>query len=178
MTTTLNLTIDNFTKETGLRFRVTKLQAARIALTELDDVSRQGLVGLSTDQVADNLSARNAKGKPFNWVETAVELLPNWEDAMQLDREGAFREFLNDGGLERLQNRRPEIPDSVYLDPDLTLDNFPQKVEAAIGVACRFRMSRDQKTRKISREDALAEIVAAKRTTTNETEELDSNEQS
>lgn len=175
MTQTIDLTLENFTERTGVRFRVSKLQAARITLTELNDDSRQSLIGLSIDQVADALGARNKNGKPFNWVEEAVNLLASgWNTSMELTREGAFQEFLNDGGLQKLQNRRPEIPDSVYLDPDLTIDNFSDKVKAAIGVARRFRISRDQRARlksgDLTRSQALAEVVAEKRAQASATE--------
>jgi hypothetical protein len=168
MTTTMDVTLDNFTEATGTRFRVSKLQAARIALTNLNNEGRQALVGLTIDQAADALDARNAKGKPFNWVEEALELIKRgWQDDMSLTREGALQEFIEDGGLERLKDRRPDIPDSVYLDPDLTVANFPEKVKAAIGVARRFRVSREQHVRvkdgSLTRDEALAEIVAAKR---------------
>lgn len=88
-------------------------------------------------------------------------------DANELTREGAFQEFLASGGLERLQGRPQDIPDSIYLDPDLTVENFASKVEAIIGKRRRFRVSREQKARvkagELTRTDALAEIVSAKR---------------
>ena len=89
-------------------------------------------------------------------------------DAGSLTREGAFLEFLERGGLEELQKRsRPDIPDSVYLEDGLTLDNFAERVQAVVGVGRRFRVSREQKDRikdgTLSREGALAEVIAAKR---------------
>lgn len=164
----MDLTLENFTERTGSRFRVSKLQAARIALTELSDEARQSLVGATIDQAADILGARNSKGNPLNWVETAIELVTQgWNDTMTLTREGAFQEFLSEGGLDRLQNRRPDIPDSVYLDPELTLSNFSDKVKEAIGVARRFRVSGEQYQRisagELTREQALAEVIASKR---------------
>ncbi|MCV0439834.1 MAG: hypothetical protein K5880_14495 [Hydrogenophaga sp.] len=88
-------------------------------------------------------------------------------DDGQLTREQAFAEFLAGGGLERLQGRRPEIPDSLYLEDGLTLENFSDRVEAAIGVSRRFRVSREQHARikdgQLTREQALAEVVSAKR---------------
>jgi hypothetical protein len=163
----MNLNLQNFAERTGFRFRVSKLQAARIALTELSDGVRQSLVGRTTDEAADILGARNKKGKPLNWVEVAVDLVTEgWQSSMELTREGAFEEFINSGGLEKLQGRSPDIPDSVYLDPDLTLENFAEKVEAAIGVSRRFRVSQDQHERisrgELTREEALAETVEAK----------------
>ena len=85
----------------------------------------------------------------------------------QLTREQAFTEFIDGGGLKRLQDRRPSIPDSVYLDPDLTLENFSDKVLAATGTRRRFRVSREQFARikdgQLTREGALAEVVAQRR---------------
>ncbi len=87
-------------------------------------------------------------------------------DAGTLTREGAFQEFLASGGLERLQgSRRPDVPLQVYQDPELTVDNFSEKVKALTGVARRFRVSREQRQRikagTLTREQALAEIVAS-----------------
>lgn len=114
----MNLTIDNFTEQTGFRFRISRKQ--KIAINE-----------------------------------------------GTLTREQAFQQFLQSGGLKRLQERRPEIPDSIYLEDGLTLENFSQRVEAAIGVSRRFRVSRDQhakiKSGEITREQALAEVISAKR---------------
>lgn len=113
-----DITLDNFTERTGMRFRISREQRDRI-------------------------------------------------HAGELTREGAFQEFLQSGGLEKVQNRPPDIPKSVYLDPDLTVDNFPDKVEAATGVKRRFRVSREQSARikagELTREQALAETVEAKR---------------
>ena len=166
-TNTINLTLDNFTTETGFRFRVSKNQAARIAISALDNDALQNLSGMNVTEAATSMAnSCNASGKPYNWVEEAIALSGDWNDSMSLTREAAFQEFLADGGLERLQNRNPEIPDSVYLDPTLTIDNFTAKVEAVIGVKRRFRVSRDQKARlkdgSLTREQALAEVVASK----------------
>lgn len=118
MTSTMDLTIDNFTERTGFRFRISRDQKAAI-------------------------------------------------DANTLTREQAFAQFLADGGLKRLQARRPEIPDSIYLEDGLTLENFSQRSAAAIGVSRRFRVSRDQhaliKEGQLTREQALAEVISAKR---------------
>ena len=88
-------------------------------------------------------------------------------DANTLTREQAFAQFMAEGGLERLQGRRPNIPDSLYLEEGLTLANFSDRVEAAIGVSRRFRVSRDQhaliKAGTLTREQALAEVISAKR---------------
>lgn len=86
--------------------------------------------------------------------------------AGSLTREGAFQEFLASGGLERLQkSRRPDVPLELYQDPELTVENFSEKVKALTGVARRFRVSREQRQRikagTMTREQALAEIVAA-----------------
>ena len=165
---TEELTLKTFAKETGFRFRVTKFQAARIALTKLDNTARQALTGLDVDKIADTLQSRNAKGEPFNWVEEVPKLISEWSESFELDRQGAFAEFIASGGLERLQGRPDDIPDSVYLETDLTLDNFSSKVEAAIGTPRRFRVSREQFDRitakELTRTEALAEVVAVKRT--------------
>lgn len=104
-------------------------------------------------------------------------------DANTITREQAFQEFLERGGLEELQKRsRPEIPDSVYLEPGLTLENFSERVKASIGIERRFRVSRDQKNRiadgSLTREGALAEIVAAKIAAASTTVSEETNEQS
>lgn len=119
MTTTQDLTLDNFTERTGFRFRISRDQKARIA-------------------------------------------------AGTLTREDAFAEFLQRGGLEELEKRsRPDIPDSVYLEDGLTLDNFSERVKAAIGIERRFRVSLKQQERidagTLTREQALAEIIEEKR---------------
>lgn len=124
----MNLTIDNFTKNTGFRFRVNRDQKAEIK-------------------------------------------------AGTLTREQAFQSFLEGGGLERMQARPQQIPDSVYLNPTLTLDNFSSVVKDAIGTTRRFRASRDQHERitakTLTREQALAEIVAIKQAAASATETTD-----
>ena len=85
-----------------------------------------------------------------------------------LTREQAFSEFLTGGGLERLQQRsKPEVPDSVYLEDGLTIENFSERVKAATGTARRFRVSREQAQRiengSLTREQALVEIIALKK---------------
>ena len=96
-------------------------------------------------------------------------------DAGDLTREGAFQEFLESGGLERLQGRPISIPDSVYQDPNLTLENFAATVKVATGSPRRFRVSREQFARitdgSLTREQALAEDVAAKRVIETPTQE-------
>lgn len=89
-------------------------------------------------------------------------------EAGTLTREAAFAEFLSNGGLDRLQSgRRPEIPDEIFADPDLTVDNFSEKVKILTGIARRFRVSQEQNARieagTLTREQALAETVAAKK---------------
>ena len=89
-------------------------------------------------------------------------------DAGTLTREAAFKEFLERGGLEELQKRsRPEIPDSLFLEDGLTLDNFDERVKALVGVGRRFRVSQEQKVRidagTLTREGALAEAIEQKR---------------
>jgi hypothetical protein len=119
--TTDNLTLENFTAQTGFRFRISKDQKQRI-------------------------------------------------DGGVLTREEAFQEFIQNGGLKNLQDRtRPDIPDSVYLEPGLTLENFSDRVEGAIGVRRRFRVSQSQHNRMksgdITRAQALIEVIEAKQST-------------
>lgn len=170
MNTMDNLTIDNFTAKTGFRFRVSHIQAARIALTNLGN-DRQKMIGASLDEAATLLDARNPDGGPLNWVKTAVKFMEDgWNDQLTLTREQAFTEFLADGGLENLQGKnRPDVPDSVYLEDGLTIDNFEDRVKAAIGTVRRFRVSREQAQRikdgSLTREQALQEVITAKRAT-------------
>jgi len=168
-TTTENLTLENFTKETGFRFRVSKLQAARIALTAMDPADRQALAVLDKEQAADKLDARNPKGTPLNWVKEAVELADGWDGSLNLTREVAFQDFLeNDGlaGLQKKTRQQQEIPDSIYREPGLTLANFTDRVEAAISVRRRFRVSREQHAKitagEMTREQALEETIKEK----------------
>lgn len=83
----------------------------------------------------------------------------------QLTREAAFAEFLASGAAAKLKPRKPEVPDSVYLEDGLTVDNFSERVQAATGVSRRFRMNREQCARHeagtLTREQALQEVVAA-----------------
>ena len=66
-----------------------------------------------------------------------------------------------------MKGRRPEIPDSVYLDPTLTVENFSKKVKEATGVERRFRVSREQnaaiKAGTLTRQQALEAIIASKK---------------
>jgi hypothetical protein len=83
-----------------------------------------------------------------------------------LTRRDAFSEFMASGGVDRLQkSRRPDVPLQVYLDPELTVDNFSEKVKALTGIARRFRVSREQRLRikagTLTREQALAEIISS-----------------
>lgn len=165
-TSTNDLTIDNFTERTGFRFRISKLQAARIALTKLGDVTP--LIGLNLEQAADLLDARNAEGEPLNWVEDALDLAGKWasDQSLTLTREAAFQEFLAEGKLKELEERtRPDVPPAVFLTEGLTLENFAERVKAAVGIARRFRVSREQANRikagSLTREQALAEVIAA-----------------
>lgn len=160
-TSTSPLTIDNFTKTTGFRFRVTKEQAARIAVTDLLPPERVKLSTMSVEEAEKFLKTDSS------WVKDAINVAATWDDSMALTREQAFDMFINSNGLERLQTRRPEIPDSVYLDPDLTLENFSAKVKQATGVDTRFRVSREQneaiKNKTLTREQALAAFIASKK---------------
>jgi len=96
-------------------------------------------------------------------------------EAGTLTREGAFQEFLAQGGPETVEKRtRPDIPLSVYLEEGLTIDNFAERVESAIGVRRRFRVSREQSVRidngDLTREGALQEVIEQKRREANDNE--------
>ncbi len=89
-------------------------------------------------------------------------------EAGTLTREQAFEEFLSNGGIDRLQNQNKQvIPDTVFQDPDLTLDNFAEKVAAVTGTPRRFRVSRDQAQRirsgELTREQAFQETLQSRR---------------
>ena len=155
--------LDTFVETTGSRFRMTKEQTARVALTGLSVDDRSRVAAMSVDDAADLFKARSPKGKPLGWVEKAVEFAQNWRDDMSLSREQAFAEFLAAGGLERVQSKKPEVPTAVWLDPELTIVNFEEKTFKATGHKIRFRILKDQTERKLSRAEALAEVVARKR---------------
>lgn len=165
--TATDLTIDNFTERTGFRFRVTKDQASRIAVTDLLEPERVKLSTMSVEEAATFLKAKNTDGQPLSWVSDAISRAAEWNDSQSLTRQEAFDLFIKNGGLDRLKGRRPEIPDSVYLDPTLTLENFAQKVKDATGVERRFRVSREQNVAieagTMTRQQALAAIVASKK---------------
>ena len=154
------LTLENFTQVTGHRFRASNKQKARMVLTPLSDNERAGIAASSLEEAADTLNAFNKAGKPLAWVEDAIVVAQNWSADLALTREQAFEEFLDQNKLDQIKTRqRPDVPVSVYLDPDLTVDNFTEKVKAAIGVARRFRVSNPQKARMV-----LTEVDEATRT--------------
>lgn len=165
MTTTTQdqLTLENFRKQTGYRFRVTNEQQARIFLTSLSDEKRAFLHNAVAHVVAQLAEKTNKNGNPFKWMELVGEMAVNWNDSMALTREQAFQAFLEDGGPDRLKNRKPDVPISVYQDPTLTLENFSAKVEAATGAKRRFRLPRNLAKRveakEITREQGFQETV-------------------
>lgn len=165
MTTTTDtpLTLENFRERTGYRFRVTNKQQARIYLTSLSDEARAALVGANAERVADTYGQRNGNAEPFKWMKLVGEMAANWTADLELTREQAFETFIAEGGLERLQNRKPDVPLSVYQDESLTLENFSAKVEAATGAKRRFRLPRDLAKRvedkEITREQGFQETV-------------------
>lgn len=79
MTTTVQVTLDNFSEVTGgARFRVSKIQAARIALTDASEETRNQVTEANNIQeAAEILNAFGSSGKPLNWVEEAMNLLSN-----------------------------------------------------------------------------------------------------
>jgi len=165
--TTQQYNLDNFVKESGSRFRMTKKQTARVALTGKSAEDRQRVAGMSADEAADFFNARASSGKPLGWVKEAVSLAGTWTDDMALTRDRAFQEFLSNGGPSRLQERKPEVPVSVWLDSELTLDNFEAKTFAATGHKIRFRIRKEQTARGLSRAEALAEVIAQTRESVN-----------
>jgi len=164
---TTEYTLDEFKKQSGSRFRMTKTQTARVVLTGLSDEDRQRVAGMDNEQAADFFKARSSKGNPLGWVKEAVSLAGSWTESMSLTRDGAFQEFLTNDGPNRLRDRKPNVPVSVWLDPELTLQNFEEKTLAATGHKIRFRIRKDQTQRGLSREEALAEIVAQVRANVN-----------
>lgn len=166
----VQLTADNFMSETGKRFRINNKQKARIELTKLTTDERQELSEIlknceSEIETDDQMMRAFGLKKYARWLNEVPDVLFTWnDDTSPLTREGAFKEFMNSGGLDRLLNQKPEIPDEVFLDDDLTFENFEDKVEAAIGVKKRFRVSRDQHARikegTLTREEAFQEMVA------------------
>jgi len=166
---TKTYTLENFTQETGTRFRMTKKQTARVELTRrTTPEDRQRIASMSLEEAADFFKAKNTKGEPLGWIEDAITLAQVWEDSMSLDREGAFQEFLASGGPQRVATKKPAVPVSVWLDPELTLDNFEEKALAATGHKLRFRIRKNQTARGLSREEALAEVIEEVRNKINE----------
>lgn len=165
--TSTDLTIDNFNERTGFRFRVTKEQAARIAVTDLLEPERVKLSTMNVEQAAIFLKATNATGEALGWVDNAITMAANWNTDMELTREQAFDLFIKNGGLEKMKGRTPEIPDSVYLDPTLTLENFTEKVKQVTGKERRFRVTRKQSAAieagTMTRQQAFEEIVASRK---------------
>lgn len=90
-----------------------------------------------------------------------------------LTREQALAEFVAAGGVAKLKPRKPDVPDSVYLGEGLTLANFSERVKTATGIARRFRMDCEQcarhKNGSLTREQALAEVIATVRQNQNAT---------
>lgn len=152
-----------FTKETGFRFRVTKEQKARIELTQLSDAERAQAVTATPEGLAVMFGL---KDQP-RWLALVPALAARWESSLSLTRDAAYAAFRQEQGLERLQGRKPAIPDEIFLQEGLTLENFSEKLEALIGVKRRFRLSRSLAERveakELSREQAFAETVAAKK---------------
>ena len=114
---------------------------------------------MTDDLTIDNFHART--GFRFRVSNEQFERI----QAGTLTREQAFAEFLAAGGPAALKPRKPETPDSIYLCDGLTVANFSERVQAATGVARRFRMSREQckrfKDGVLTREQALQEVIAA-----------------
>jgi hypothetical protein len=155
--------LENFVQETGFRFRMTNIQTARVALTTLSVDDRSRIAAMSIDDAAAFFKAVSPKGKALGWVKKAVELAGNWRDEFSLSRDSAFGEFIAGGGADKVKQRKPEVPLVVWTDPELTLENFEEKSFKATGHKIRFRIPKEQKSRQLSRAEALAEIIALKR---------------
>lgn len=167
MTDSLDLT--RFTKETGFRFRVTNRQKAQIELTKLSEAERAQVAQAALDAVPALFGVQEQR----KWMEIAQELAGSWSDDLALTREAAYEAFMavssdtGQTGLDKLRSRKPAIPDEIFLQEGLTLENFSERLEVLIGVKRRFRLSRPLaarvKAKEITREQAFAETVAAKR---------------
>jgi hypothetical protein len=94
--------LENFIQETGSRFRMTKDQTARVALTTLSVEDRASVAAMSVEDAAAFFKAVSPKGKPLGWVKKAVELAGNWRDELTLTRPAAFQEFLASRAGQRL----------------------------------------------------------------------------
>lgn len=142
---------------------MTQDQTARVALTTLSVEDRSKVAAMSVEKAAGFFKAVSPKGKPLGWVAKAVELAGNWRDELSLNRKTAFEEFISGGGLDKIKKRKPEVPLAVWTDPELTIENFEDKTFKATGHKIRFRILKEQTARKLSRAEALAEIIASKR---------------
>jgi hypothetical protein len=98
-------------------------------------------------------------------------------DAGEITREQAFEEFRDNGGVDRRINagktptrRYPAIPASFWLDPELTLDNYAEKIAEATGIPRRFRVPRNLQGQDLTREEAFARVVQQHRETQQETQ--------
>jgi hypothetical protein len=86
--------------------------------------------------------------------------------AGEITREQALQEFIDGGGLKRMTEQRETIPSSVLLDPSLTVENFRERTGR------RFRRTKEQVSRGISPQEALAEMVASA-VAANQTEQVE-----
>jgi hypothetical protein len=169
MDTVQDITLENFKERTGARFRMTEEQRARVVLTGFSDEQRATLASLSDieSELADFFNEKKYR----KWMGKAHGLAGQWTAELELNREGAFREFVEQGGLERVRTRQPVIPLSVWVDPDLTLENFAAKVQEATGVANRkfrrlkehFARNNSQLERDLTPAEALLDVISRKR---------------
>jgi hypothetical protein len=159
--------IKAFTKETGFRFRVTKEQKARIELSKLSDTERAQAINASSEQLQTLFGLK----EHHKWLSLVPALVAKWDATLVLSREAAYEQFRQERGLERLQGRKPSIPDEIFLQDGLTLENFSERLESLIGVKRRFRLARSLAQRvenkELTRQQAFAETVAAKRAALN-----------
>lgn len=77
----------------------------------------------------------------------------------EITREQAFQEALANGWLDREPLKKDPIPQSFWLTEGLTLENFSEVSNRVLGKTRKFRISKDQKDRGLSREEAFAERV-------------------
>lgn len=87
-----------------------------------------------------------------------------------ISREEALQEWVAAGGMDQKPKKYETLDDSIFQDERFTLENFTSLIEELTGQAGRrFRVSPDQRDRitagDLTREEAFAEFLAAKRQT-------------
>jgi hypothetical protein len=148
--------------ENKTRFRLTDGQKARVEITKLSEDARNSLVNMNDNlEIAALFQLKN----PSRWFNEIQGLLENWNSDLELTREQAYQEFVDNGGPQRVESNKSksEIPLSLYLDDTLTIDNFNERATEATGSNRHFRLTSEQKTRvesgDLTREQAFQETV-------------------